>query len=112
MFFTAKRIIATMLTLLMILTGNFDFAGVIFKPETVMAEYYVSTTGNDSNAGTVESPFATIERARDEVRKINDDMSGNIIVHVAEGTYKLSDTLTFDERDSASGDRYIRYIAD
>lgn len=112
MFFTAKRIIATMLTLLMTLTGNIDFAGVVFKPETVMAEYYVSTTGNDSNAGTAESPFATIERARDEVRKINDDMSGNIIVHVAEGTYKLSDTLTFDERDSASGDRYIRYIAD
>ncbi len=112
MFFTAKRIIATMLTLLMTLTGNIDFAGVIFKPETVMAEYYVSTTGNDSNAGTAESPFATIERARDEVRKINDDMSGNIIVHVAEGTYNLSDTLTFDERDSASGDWYIRYIAD
>lgn len=112
MFFTAKRIIATMLTLLMTLTGNIDFAGVIFKPETVMAEYYVSTTGNDSNAGTAESPFATIKRARDEVRKINDDMSGNIIVHVAEGTYKLSDTLTFDERDSASGDWHIRYIAD
>ena len=101
-----------MIALLMSVTGNIDFAGVIFRPETVMAEYYVSTTGDDRNAGTAEAPFATIERARDEVRRINGNMSGNIIVHIADGTYNPTDTVTFDERDSASGDWYIRYVAD
>jgi hypothetical protein len=31
-------------------------------------EYWVSTTGNDTDAGTKEKPFATLERARDAVR--------------------------------------------
>ena len=112
MFYTAKKIIASMIAVLITVTGNVDFAGIIFKPETVMAEYYVSTSGDDRNNGAKETPFATIERARDEARKINGDMSGNIVVHVAEGTYNLSDTIVFDEKDSATGDWYIRYVAD
>ncbi|MDQ8180285.1 Ig-like domain-containing protein [Pelagicoccus sp. SDUM812005] len=31
------------------------------------ADYYVATTGSDSNAGTLESPFATIQRAVDQL---------------------------------------------
>ena len=60
MFYSAKRIIAAMIAVLITITGNMDFAEVFLKPETVMAEYYVSTTGNDSNAGTAEAPFATL----------------------------------------------------
>ena len=111
MFYTMKKIIASMIAILLTITGNIDFAGVILKPETVMAEYYVSNNGNDSNDGTEDKPFATIERARDEVRKINADMTGNIIVHIAEGTYVLDDTLTFDERDSASNGFTVKYVA-
>ncbi len=110
MFYTFKKIIASMIAIFLTVTGNIDFAGVIFKPETVMAEYYVSNNGNDSNDGTKDRPFATIERARDEVRKINSDMTGNIIVHIAEGTYILDDTLTFDERDSASNGFTVKYV--
>ena len=36
--------------------------------ETLGLEYWVSTTGNDADAGTKEKPFATLERARDAVR--------------------------------------------
>ncbi|MBO5936900.1 MAG: right-handed parallel beta-helix repeat-containing protein, partial [Clostridia bacterium] len=110
MFYTMKKIIASMIAILLTITGNIDFAGVIFKPETVMAEYYVNNNGDDSNDGTKDRPFATIERARDEVRKINADMTGNIIVHIAEGTYILDDALTFDERDSASNGFAVKYV--
>ena len=112
MFYTMKKIIASMLALLMSIMGYVDFAGVVIKPENIMAEYYVSNNGNDSNDGTKDKPFATIERARDEVRKINSDMTGNIIVHIAEGTYILDNTLNFDERDSATNGFSIKYVGD
>jgi hypothetical protein len=112
MFYTMKKIIASMIAILLTITGNIDFAGVILKPETVMAEYYVSNNGDDSNDGTKDRPFATIKRARDEVRKINADMTGNIVVHIAGGTYILDDTLTFDERDSASNGFCIKYVGE
>ena len=29
-------------------------------------EYYVATNGNDANAGSIDSPFATLARAQSE----------------------------------------------
>ncbi len=110
MFYTAKKIIAAMIALIITVTGNIDFAGVIIKPENIMAEYYVSLSGNDNNNGSKDSPFLTIKRAQEEVRKNTKNMTGNIIVHIAGGTYILYDTLTFDERDSASNGFNVKYI--
>jgi len=76
--------------------GGLVFGGGIKAPEKVMLEYYVSTTGDDGADGSKNAPFATLERARDEVRKHTDNMTGNIIVHIAEGVYTLNETLTFD----------------
>ena len=100
-----RRIIAAVLTVFLPLTGLF------IKPEVKMAEYYVSINGNDGNTGSKDSPFATIERARDEVRKINGNMNGDITVHIGDGVYTLDDTLLFDERDGASNGYSIRYTA-
>ena len=44
----------------------------------VFAELYVSPDGDDSNAGTLESPLRTLAGARDAVRKIKNGMTGNI----------------------------------
>ncbi len=44
------------------------------------ADYYVSTTGNDSNAGTSASPWRTLQKAA------NSAGAGDV-VHVADGTY-------------------------
>ena len=82
MFYNLKRILATMLAVTMTIAGYFNFAGVIVKFEKVMAEYYVSADGNDSGNGSKETPFATIERARDEARKYNDNMTGDILIHI------------------------------
>lgn len=70
MFLTLKRIIATMSAIIMTITGYIDFANIILKPEAVMAEYYVSVSGDDSNGGSKDAPFATIGRGRDEARKL------------------------------------------
>ena len=34
---------------------------------------YVSTKGSDFNTGSLDSPFKSLERARDEIRKLKKD---------------------------------------
>jgi hypothetical protein len=78
----------------------------------VQATYYVSTSGNDSNNGTsINTPFRTIAKARDTVRTINSNMSGDIIVYLRGGTYSLADTDTvhYTEADSGTNGHYVRY---
>jgi hypothetical protein len=69
-------------------------------------ELYVSPAGRDENSGQRDKPFATIARARDEVRKlIRDGLQQNVIVWIRGGTYKLEDTLgaAFDYLPGHSG---------
>ena len=112
MFYNFKRVIAIMISVFITVTGYVDFANVIFKAEPIMVEYYVSEDGNDSNDGSQQAPFATIERARDEARKYTDDMSGNIVIHIEEGVYTLSDTLTFNEKDSGTNGYAVKYVGE
>lgn len=66
-------------------------------------ELYVSPDGDDTNDGSKDAPFATLYKARDMVRTLNESMSDDIIVylrgHVRDGYHYLDSTLTFDERD-------------
>lgn len=110
MFYGFKRVIAIMISVFMTVTGYVDFANVIFKAEPIMLEYYVSENGSDSNDGSQQTPFATIERARDEAGKYTDNMSGNIVIHIEEGTYTLQNTLTFGEKDSGTNGYAVKYI--
>ena len=48
--------------------------------------YYVSPTCSDSNPGTLSQPFLTISKARDVVRTVNDNMTGDIVVYLRGGT--------------------------
>lgn len=47
-------------------------------------QYYVSTSGNDNNAGTSGSPFKTIQRAVDVAHKA---IAGQVRINIAAGTY-------------------------
>ena len=51
--------------------------------------------GDDKNIGTESSPLKTLTEARNYART-----SENISIYLKSGTYKLEDTLVFDERDS------------
>lgn len=67
--------------------------------------YYVSPSGADSNPGTSDRPFATIERARDAVRQ----RPGNVLLRA--GTYYLSAPLIFGPEDSGRAGNPIVYAA-
>lgn len=58
-------------------------------------EIHVATSGNDTNPGTKEKPFSTLERARDAARQARGST-----VFLAEGTYRFTKTLELDERDT------------
>ena len=64
-------------------------------PHAVQATFYASPTGAGSDC-TQTSP-CSIEGARDKVRTINNDMTGDIDVDLLDGTYALSTTFTLTE---------------
>lgn len=73
------------------------------------ATYYVSPSGSDSNPGTLDAPFRTIEKARDVVRTINSNMTGDIYVYLRGGTYALTSTLAFTQIDSGMNGYNVIY---
>lgn len=79
--------------------------------QNVWKAVYVSTDGNDNASGTEKDPFKTIKRAQEEVRKLNDDMKGDIYVFLREGIYNQTETLEFNKEDSGTNGYYIRYTA-
>ncbi len=64
---------------------------------------YVAPLGNDSNPGTVGEPLASLAGARDFIRQLEPEQRNQAItVLFAEGTYKFSGAVQFNELDSGS----------
>jgi hypothetical protein len=77
-------------------------------------ELFVSPAGNDANAGSSASPFATIARARDEIRKIKAAGTlppGGVTVEIFGGKYGLENSLEFSAADSGTADAPVVYRA-
>ncbi|MBR9705695.1 hypothetical protein GOV14_01545 [Candidatus Pacearchaeota archaeon] len=70
--------------------------------------YYVSITGDDNNNGSMEYPFATIQKARETIRRT---CANGVTVYIREGTYYLNETLEFDSRDSGVAGHPNKYVA-
>jgi hypothetical protein len=75
------------------------------------ATYYVAPDGNDTNPGTITSPFRTLERARDVVRTINASMTGDIYVYLRGGNYPVNSTIELGPTDSGTNGYRVIYAA-
>ena len=76
------------------------------------ADFYVSPSGNDSDAGTKAKPFATVERAREAVReKKQQKPNRDYTVLLRGGVYPVKETIVFSLADSASEGHTITYSA-
>ena len=73
--------------------------------------FYVAYDGDDTNTGAYDSPFATVEKAKEEVAKINGDMQKDIAVVLREGTYHQRKTLKFGTADSGTNGHDVIYMA-
>mgnify|MGYP002659356715 FL=1 len=58
-------------------------------------EYYVATNGNDANAGSIVSPFATLARAQSEA-------APGDIVYIRGGRYTILESHIMGEKENVS----------
>jgi hypothetical protein len=84
--------------------------GAIATVHAVQATYYVSTAGNDSNAGTSPAAaWATLIKARDHVRASKGSMTGDIIVNILAGDYYVAAPVAFTDSDSGNNGYKVIY---
>ncbi len=82
-------------------------------------ELHVSPQGNDEwsgrlaapNAAHTDGPVATLDGARRAVRKLPRPLGEPVRVLFAGGTYRLTEAVAFDEKDSGEAGKTISYEA-
>ena len=84
------------------------FSGVLVHP-VYSQDYFVATTGNDTNPGTIASPFLTLAKAKSVVRAALPAATKPIAVWVRGGTYHFDQTLEFELDDSGTASVPITY---
>ncbi|MCD9023827.1 discoidin domain-containing protein [Cohnella silvisoli] len=101
------RKISLVIVILLIISGIVPTMNV---SAATQASYYVDyANGSDLNSGTINSPFKTVEKAKDTVRLSIRNMTGDIIVYLRGGTYPLTHTLQFDQGDSGTNGYNVVY---
>ena len=101
---------------LLLITGLIIFAAPI---RAGALDLYVSTRGSDTASGTApeaagdSGPFATLQRARDEIRRLkaSQSLKEGVTVYVRGGVYELPETLTLEAQDAGTEGMPIAYRA-
>ncbi len=75
--------------------------------------FYVATDGDDTGPGTVDEPFASLEKARDTIRRSKTRAPGpeGITVYVRQGAYFRTSSFSLAAQDSGAAGRPITYRA-
>ena len=74
--------------------------------------FFVSANGKDTNPGTKEAPFRSLEKAREAVRLIKDRLDGNpVTVYIYGGTYYMEKAVVFSSEDSGTEKNPVVYKA-
>ncbi len=108
-FIWSERVINSALSNIVVATPNIKGVGKLPEYESVKsADFYVSPNGDDKNDGSLEKPFATIEKARDAVRALDKSGKTEVVVGIMAGEYRTTG-ITFTAEDSGTKDCPIRY---
>ena len=85
--------------------------GILIMSTTgVNADIFVAPSGKDTNNGSKNAPFATLQRAKSELRKIPAGRKKRVIVK--KGIYYLSKPLIFSRRDSGKKSSPVLFQAE
>lgn len=87
---------------------------VICVKNTIAQDIYVDKKGNDTYNGTKDKPVATLEAARDLIRKFksfNNLPDSGITVWINEGVYDLKSSLVLNEKDAGNEKQRIVWTA-
>jgi hypothetical protein len=75
------------------------------------ATFYVAPDGNDAWDGSRGRPLATLARAQAAARESAPNMTGDIVINVRGGTYRLAETLKLTAADSGTNGHRVIYQA-
>ncbi len=82
------------------------------KTVNEMIKLYVSVNGSDAGTGSEVSPFASIQRAVDEVKKLADGgLKAPVTVYFAKGEYNTASCINMTEAVSGTAECPITYTA-
>ena len=103
----SKSIIAATVTVLFL----FVCAGIL-PVDGNAADFYISVNGSDNNSGTKETPFASLERARQAVRsrKRENPKEKNTVI-LEPGIYPRTQTFLLTAEDSGLPEQPVTYRA-
>ena len=76
---------------------------------------HVSPTGSNTSPGTQQAPFASVFRARDEIRRLkqaDEFPADGVVVEIAGGRYDVSDTFELTAADSGMPGAPVVYQCD
>jgi len=113
-----RREVAGIILIALVISGLAALLSARKEEEETL--FYVATNGNDSWSGTLRSPnragtdgpFSTLDRARDEVRKvIAGNLTRDVKVLIREGTYYLPSGFALGPEDSGTEEHSITYAA-
>lgn len=61
-------------------------------------DIYVAPNGKDTSPGTLSMPLATIQQARNAVRRIRATMTSDVMVHLRGGVYPVEKPIVLAPR--------------
>ncbi|MFA7287697.1 MAG: right-handed parallel beta-helix repeat-containing protein [Melioribacteraceae bacterium] len=62
---------------------------------------YISPSGSDTNSGSIESPLASINKAKELIRSLKSNSpETQFVVYLRNGIYRINNTIDFNEKDS------------
>jgi hypothetical protein len=84
---------------------------LVFASTSFARDFYVAVDGDDSNPGTIDKPFATLEKARDTVRYVRGRglPEGGVTVYLRGGKYFRTQSFALTEADSGQAGKPIVY---
>jgi len=80
-------------------------------PDTKTTVLYVSPAGSDENPGTMQKPFATVEKAKNTVREMVTTSREPIQILLRKGTYYLKQPLELSSDNSGTAEAPVTYAA-
>ena len=89
-----KKLLAVVLTAILLM----PCAALLGVNAAGANEIYVAPDGSDAGDGSISSPFATLDAAKNAAKS----MSGDVVVYLRGGSYTLDETLNFTTDDKAN----------
>jgi hypothetical protein len=107
--------ISALLTIMQVTDAMNEIKHNDSQPAATQRSLHIATNGNDQATGAPAAPFATLERARDEIRRLrkeHGDRLGPVEVVLAAGAYRLARPFELTEEDSGRPGAPVTYRAE